>query len=239
MSAAAPADSPSTIAPAGSELSFARHGAQLFSSRLAQAEIAALQALADRLVGARAGIRLRGEPVVSAVVAPAGPLGAIAAAMLGTTARPVRAILFDKTPANNWQVGWHQDRTIAVEVRHDVPGYGPWSIKAGIQHVEPPFEITGEMITLRAHLDRCDADNAPLLIAPGSHCLGRLPAAEISGAVANFGAVTCHAEAGDIWLYATAIIHASEPARVPRRRRVLQVDYAACDLPAGLDWFGI
>ena len=49
----------------------------------------------------------------------------------------------------------------------------------------------------------------------------------------------CLAAAGDIWAYATPIVHASETAEMPARRRVLQVDYAAFDLPGGLRWLGI
>ena len=53
------------------------------------------------------------------------------------------------------------------------------------------------------------------------------------------GTAVCEAEAGDVWLYATPILHASEAAKVPTRRRVLQVDYAAGDLPGGLEWAGV
>jgi hypothetical protein len=35
------------------------------------------------------------------------------------------------------------------------------------------------------------------------------------------------------------ILHASEAARRPARRRVLQVDYAARDLPGALEWLGV
>ncbi len=37
--------------------------------------------------------------------------------VLGPNAFPVRAILFDKVPAANWGVSWHQDLTIAVKKR--------------------------------------------------------------------------------------------------------------------------
>jgi len=47
------------------------------------------------------------------------------------------------------------------------------------------------------------------------------------------------AEAGDIWLYATPILHASEAAAEPDRRRVLQVDFSAEELPGGLHWLGV
>jgi len=56
----------------------------------------------------------------------------IVSAVLGTAAKPVRSILFDKTPESNWYVTWHQDQTIAVNSRIEVPGFGPWSTKDGI-----------------------------------------------------------------------------------------------------------
>jgi hypothetical protein len=49
----------------------------------------------------------------------------------------------------------------------------------------------------------------------------------------------CLAEAGDAWLYATPILHASDAAVEPKHRRVLQVDYAVGQLPSGLQWLGI
>lgn len=62
--------------------------------------------------------------------------------------------------------------------------------------------------------------------------------AEVPGTVARCGAVVCLAAAGDVWLYATPILHASDAAAAPRRR-VLQVDYAVGELPGGLRWLGI
>jgi hypothetical protein len=48
-------------------------------------------------------------------------------------------------------------------------------------------------------------------------------------------------EAGEVWLCSTPILHASEAATAPRARarRVLQIDYAAEDLPSGLEWLGV
>jgi hypothetical protein len=198
----------------------------------------ALHRLAADLPQDRAGLRLHGHPALPALLA-TGPIHAIAAHHLGAAARPVRAVLFDKTPSTNWSLGWHQDRTIAVRTRADVPGYGPWSTKQGIQHVEPPFAITEAMVTLRIHLDDTPADNAPLLIAPGSHRLGRIPEDAIAATVARHRTVACLAGAGDVWCYATPILHASATTQGQQRRRVLQVDYAAIVLPEPLVWLGI
>ena len=169
----------------------------------------------------------------------AGPIGAIAASILGDQARPVRAILFDKTPGRNWALGWHQDRTIVVKERIDTDGYGHWTVKSGLIQVEPPFEILERMVTLRVHLDAVDERNAPLRVVPGSHRLGRLPEAEIERVVAAFGERLCLAERGDVWLYATSIVHASLAADPPRRRRVLQVDFSADATPSPLAWRGV
>ncbi|WP_425228678.1 phytanoyl-CoA dioxygenase family protein [Sphingomonas sp.] len=186
-----------------------------------------------------AGLRIRGYPALARLVAAGGVIGGVAAAQLGACATPVRAILFDKTPETNWALGWHQDRTIAVARSHNLPGWGPWTMKAGLQHVEPPFAILKAMITLRIHLDDVPADNAPLLIAPGSHRLGRVAEADITDAVRQCGTAICLAARGDIWAYATPVLHASAAASGHAHRRVLQVDYSAEQLPAPLEWLGI
>lgn len=54
---------------------------------------------------------------------PAKPLGALLVEWL-PKGRPVKGIVFDKTPAANWKVPWHQDLTICVERRIDVNGFG-------------------------------------------------------------------------------------------------------------------
>lgn len=187
----------------------------------------------------RAGLRLHGNPLLADLIDPDSAPGRIAAAVLGLSARPVRAILFDKTPATNWALGWHQDRTIAVRARAETPGFGPWTTKAGIQHVEPPFAIIAGMLTLRIHIDDVPEDNAPLLIAPGSHRLGRIAEVAIADTVARCGTIVCTAQAGDIWAYATPILHASAAATRAAHRRVLQVDYSAEGLPGDLDWLGV
>jgi ectoine hydroxylase-related dioxygenase (phytanoyl-CoA dioxygenase family) len=152
---------------------------------------------------------------------------------------PVRALLFNKTPERNWALGWHQDRTIPVRKRIETPGFAHWTIKSGIQHVEPPFALLERMLTLRVHLDPVGPANAPLLVAAGSQRLGKIPEQDITPIVQRLGTHACLAERGDIWLYATTILHASEAAEEPKSRRVLQVDYSADTLPPPLEWLGV
>jgi hypothetical protein len=220
-------------------LTLAAHGARLHADALSVSEVDRLRELAEPLVAGQFGVRIFGGEIAAIIAAPGSAFMRIAVQALGVDARPVRAVLFDKSEEANWSTGWHQDRTVAVRERREVEGYGPWSVKGGAVHVEPPFEILRDMITLRAQLDDCDAHNAPLLIAPGSHRLGRVPVAAIDDAAARLGTLCCLARAGDIWAYATPILHASERAKQPRRRRVLQVDFSASPLAEGLEWLGI
>lgn len=187
----------------------------------------------------QAGIRLFGVAGLESFLSRNGPVGTLAAAVLGDASRPVRAIHFDKTSDANWSLGWHQDRVIAVSERANVEGFGPWTRKRGAFHVAPPFQLLARMVTLRLHFDDVPATNAPLLVAPGSHRFGRVAEADVPAVVRQCGTVACLASAGDVWLYATPILHASEVAVAPSSRRVLQVDYAAEELPGGLRWLGI
>jgi hypothetical protein len=210
-----------------------------FARALASHELTLLADLMTRRLEDGPGTRLTSDPALAALLNLGGSLHKIAKAKLGGEARPVRAVLFDKKPGSNWALGWHQDRTIAVSARIETDGFGPWSTKTGILHVEPPFEYIENMVTLRAHLDDCGEDNAPLLVAPGSHRLGRIPVDQVAAIAERHGTFACLADAGDVWLCATAIVHSSKAARTPMHRRVLQVDYAAAALPNGLEWLGV
>lgn len=220
-------------------LTFSCGGAQLFRTAIARDQLCLLGAALSHLPPDHAGLRLRGVEGLAPFLASTGPIGHCAASVLGGDCRPVRAILFDKTPGTNWALGWHQDRTIAVKQRVPMDGFATWSVKGGMLHVEPPFELLSEMVTLRVHIDPVPASNAPLLIAPGSHKLGRIAEDDVRDVVRRCGTVACLAEAGDIWLYATPILHASEAAAVPAHRRVLQVDFSAGELPGDLEWLGV
>lgn len=214
-----------------SALDFKRDGAVFHAGVLDAATVEALRALDP----GGAGRRLSGDALAGRL----GAADAIARALIGAEARPVRAVMFDKTAADNWMVAWHQDRTVCVRQRIEMPGFGPWSVKQGLTHVAPPIAVLEGMATLRLHLDDCGPDNAPLLAALGSHRLGRVAASEAAATAAGFPVLECLAAAGDVWAYSTPILHASARAARPARRRVLQLDYAAIDLPGGLDWQGL
>jgi hypothetical protein len=150
--------------------------------------------------------------------------------------RPVRAIYFDKSAAANWGVAWHQDLTLAVRTRVEVHGFGPWSTKDGISHVQPPVELLERMLTVRLHLDCADAANGALRVLPGSHRFGRLAASRIAAMRVQQSDHLCTATAGDALLMRPLLLHASSRSTTERRRRILHIEYAGFDLPGDLEW---
>ena len=217
---------------------FTETGATLFPAILDGAQVSVLACALSADLGSRPGKRLTGCAWAQ-LLTTSGVVGRIAVDLIGPLARPVRAVLFDKTPETNWSVGWHQDRTIAVRRRVEADGFGPWSTKDGIPHVAPPISVLAGMITLRLHLDDCGDDNAPLKVALGSHLSGLVAANQAAQVAETHRLLVCLALAGDIWAYSTLILHASERSRNPGRRRVLQVDYSAQSLADGLEWYGL
>ena len=205
---------------------------------LAASEVAALrQALAHDLPSGQAGVRgLLDRSYAVRALADDPRIHAPVVAALGSRWRIVRAIFFNKTLEANWQVAWHQDLTIAVQDRHPVPGYGPWSVKQGVIHVQAPVALLERMLTLRLHLDDTDSDNGALLVAPGSHRLGRLEAAEAAAAARACGPVSCDVAAGAAMLFKPLLLHASLKSTGVRPRRVIHLEFAAADLPPPLAW---
>ena len=203
-----------------------------------QLEVDALvAAVAPLAADARGGVRnlLDSAPAVRAL-ATSPAVRSVAEAVLGPGCFAVRALLFDKTPDANWKVTWHQDLTIAVRARANVTGYGPWSEKAGVPHVQPPAELLERMLAVRVHLDDCGADNGPVRVISGSHRVGRLSGTAIDAWRGGAEAVDCVAERGAILAFRPLILHASSPATAPAHRRVVHLEFAAEALDPPLEW---
>ena len=156
--------------------------------------------------------------------------------ILGPHCFAVRGIYFDKTPGANWKVPYHQDLSIAVRERHEAAGFGPWSVKAGVVHVQPPTEVLQEMVTLRLHLDDCDENNGALRVLENTHRLGQLSALQIARQREIGTEIVCSCARGGALLMRPLLLHASSPARSPRHRRVVHLEWTARELPGLLNW---
>lgn len=156
--------------------------------------------------------------------------------VIGRELVAVKATLFDKTMETNWRGEWHQDRVIAVRERLDVHGYGPWSVKLGVPHVEPPSSVLEQMIAVRIYLDECGPENGPLRVLSGSHLLGKLTQDAIQRRVDREKPVELHVAKGAVVLMRPLLLHASAAARVPSHRRVLHIEFAPAEAISPLQW---
>ena len=156
--------------------------------------------------------------------------------VMGRDLVAVKATLFDKMAAVNWRAQWHQDRVIAIRERMQIPGYGPWSVKAGVQHAEPPVAVLQQMLAVRVYLDQSDADNGPLCVIPGSHGLGKLSDKDLQERVADSKSIEVHVPRGGILFMHPLLIHSSSPSRTAGHRRVLHVELAPAEAISPLQW---
>jgi hypothetical protein len=209
-------------------------GFAIIEKLLAQEECGELIALLGVVSGA--GRRNLLKKAEIGALASSDPLMWLVRPYLGTRARAVRGIYFDKTAEANWSVAWHQDLLIPVQQRIDAHGFGPWSVKEGVAHVQPPIWVLEQMLTVRMHFDDTDETNGALRVIAGSHQHGILSSEAMDRICAGEDGVGCRVPAGGALLMRPLLLHASRKNSSKRHRRVLHIEYAGCELPNGLRW---
>lgn len=192
-------------------------------------------------LGEVSGAGVRGALRIPAVaeLARSPRLIELARPLLTGEPRPVRAIYFDKSHDSNWLVPWHQDLTVAVRERVELAGFGPWSVKDGVPHVQAPALLLEKMITIRLHLDPCDENNGALKVLTGSHKFGVIPTDRIQGFNLECPELLCRVARGCALVMRPLLLHASARSRDDRPRRVLHIEYAGFDLPEPLQWHAV
>jgi ectoine hydroxylase-related dioxygenase (phytanoyl-CoA dioxygenase family) len=217
-------------------LDFERDGACILAASGDLSDIVALRnefSAFDFKAGARS---FELSTTVKHMLLPDGVFGVALAALNKPRARPVRVLAFDKTPLNNWNLGWHQDRVIAVKARIETPGFSNWTIKNGVHHVQPPADFMQGLFTLRLHLDDCDETNGALKVICGSHRMGKLLDAEVHELGKSSPWEYCRVKTGEVLAMKTLAVHSSSPSENPSHRRVLHIDFCEEDVPNGLEW---
>lgn len=221
---------------------YREHGFLVIPDLIDEADLDPLRAEADRILdesSQRGGARvpLDRSPLLGAL-ANHGPIAEQARRLIGDSARPVKITIFDKSPAANWVVPWHQDLMIAVREKRDIDGFESWSTKDGIPHVQPPAEVLERIVAIRVHLDDTPESNGALRVVPGSHRHGKLDDESVRALREELDEEVCEVEAGGGHVMSPLLLHASSKAETPARRRVVHVEYAAVKLPGGLEWRG-
>ncbi|MCF6275913.1 MAG: phytanoyl-CoA dioxygenase family protein [Robiginitomaculum sp.] len=150
--------------------------------------------------------------------------------------KPVRALMFNKSPKANWVVPWHQDRVVAVKHKHEVRNYQNWTKKTGVWHVEPPLDILKKMVFARIHLDDNTPENGCMEIVLGSHRHGYISSVTIPECITALPKEICEAKRGDVLFVKALTIHRSSASKSGAMRRVLRVDYSNQELANPLQW---
>jgi ectoine hydroxylase-related dioxygenase (phytanoyl-CoA dioxygenase family) len=180
----------------------------------------------------RAGIRHAMALPLVATFSQKPELLDLARAILGSQAFPFRATLFNKSPRSNWLVVWHQDTALPLRTRLQAQGWGPWSVKEGIDYAHAPASALSQVLALRIHLDDSTMENGPLRVLPGTQTLGVLDDDAIHELAVRITPVDCTAPKGSVVAMRPLIVHASSKSNVECPRRVLHIEYAASELIA-------
>jgi ectoine hydroxylase-related dioxygenase (phytanoyl-CoA dioxygenase family) len=181
------------------------------------------------------GMRHAMRSAAVAAVARDARLTEVAQEVLGAAAVPFRATLFDKSPVSNWLVVWHQDTALPLRERREVLGWGPWSVKDGVNYAHAPAGALEQILALRLHLDDSVAENGPLRVLPGTHTLGVLSDEALHHVSARIAAVDCVVPRGGVLAMRPLVVHASSKSRSTAPRRVLHIEYASSlDVADGL-----
>ncbi|RYD98476.1 MAG: phytanoyl-CoA dioxygenase [Sphingobacteriales bacterium] len=146
----------------------------------------------------------------------------------------VKSIYFDKPEQSNWYVAYHQDLTIAVDLKISLENFGPWTAKHNQYAVQPPVALLERNFTVRIHLDDTDADNGALRIIEGSH-LKKICRPETINLAAERETV-CPVKKGGIMIMKPLLLHRSGRSTNGKRPRVIHIEFSDQALPAGLSW---
>jgi Phytanoyl-CoA dioxygenase (PhyH) len=186
---------------------------------------------AAQLTRSRAGVRHAMRIPAVAEMARGTALLGIAREILGEGAFPFRATLFDKSATANWLVVWHQDTALPLKERREIAGWGPWSLKDGVQYAHAPASALEAVVALRVHLDDSTNENGPLRVLPGTHALGVLTDDQIHDLSRKVAEAECLVPRGGVLAMRPLIVHASSKAQSEKPRRVLHIEYS---VPSGL-----
>jgi hypothetical protein len=142
--------------------------------------------------------------------------------------------------------GWSQENPLNPVISRpsyrsqEESGRGSWldvlQREGRLVHVQSMVIILKNMLPFRLYLDDCVPGNGPVRVLPGSHRHGRIAESDIPEWRQRVAEVVCTVPRGGALRMRPLLVHASSPAVSPGRRRVLHIEYAAEELPGGLEW---
>lgn len=146
----------------------------------------------------------------------------------------VKSIYFDKPETSNWFVSYHQDLTISVNQKVDIPGFGPYTKKHDQFAVQPPLHILESNFTIRIHLDDTNEENGALKVIPNLHSKGIYRPEAIDWSTEK--EVSCNVSRGGIMIMKPLLLHSSSRTTNNQKRRVIHLEFSNKLLPKELQW---
>lgn len=147
----------------------------------------------------------------------------------------IKSIYFDKPPHANWVVNWHQDLTINLVEKIEVPAYKNWRVNNERVVVQPNKEMLESIFTIRIHLDDCTKDNGALRVIENSHKRGVIDIKEWTKHKEGDEQI-CEVRKGGIVIMKPLILHSSKRTENKKNRRVIHIEFTDQELPIGLKW---
>ncbi len=147
----------------------------------------------------------------------------------------IKSIYFDKPPAANWVVSWHQDLTVNLQSRGTANGFINWRTTKERTVVQPATQFLERIVTLRIHLDECTEANGALRVIPGSHLRGVIDIKswkQEKDTPEKIGEVP----AGGVLVMKPLLLHSSRRTTTDAARRVIHLEFTDQALPVGLVW---
>ncbi|QDW28012.1 phytanoyl-CoA dioxygenase family protein [Pedobacter sp. KBS0701] len=146
----------------------------------------------------------------------------------------VKSIYFDKPETSNWFVSYHQDLTISVDQKIEIPGFEPYIRKHDQFAVQPPLNILESNFTIRIHLDDTNEENGALKVIPNSHSKGIYRPETIDWSIEK--EVSCNVSRGSIMIMKPLLLHSSSRTTNNQKRRVIHLEFSNQLLPKELQW---
>ncbi|RLJ72096.1 phytanoyl-CoA dioxygenase family protein [Pedobacter alluvionis] len=146
----------------------------------------------------------------------------------------VKSIYFDKPENSNWFVSYHQDLTISVNEKVEIPGFGPYTKKNDQFAVQPPLHILENNFTIRIHLDHTNEENGALKVITNSHSKGIYRPETIDWSIEK--EVSCNVARGAVMIMKPLLLHSSSRTTNNQKRRVIHLEFSNQTLPKELQW---
>lgn len=147
----------------------------------------------------------------------------------------VKSIYFDKPVNANWVVNWHQDITLNLNERIELPGFKNWRVLKDRVVVQPEVSVLESILTLRVHLDDANESNGALSVINNSENDGVIRAITDYVLENEDSKEVCCVRKGGVMVMSPLTVHSSRRSSSGNtRRRVIHLEIMEKELAGRL-----